>query len=66
MLVPDADPAPALAGLTSAAGFLRGKLGRAIKIRHVPELRFRHDASAAESARISALLDSTHVDDDRG
>jgi len=55
-LDPDADPAPAQAGLESAAGFLRGRLGHAIKVRHVPELRFMHDVSAAESARISELI----------
>ena len=41
-----------LEGLEKAAGFLRGKLGRAIKVRHVPELRFVHDDSAAEGAAI--------------
>lgn len=56
LLDPDADPAPALAGLQSAAGFLRSKLGRAIKVRHVPELRFAHDDSAAEGARMDALI----------
>lgn len=56
MLEPDADAEAAQEGLESAAGFLRGKLGRAIKVRHVPELRFIHDTSAAESDRISRLL----------
>lgn len=56
LLDPDSDPAPALAGLHSAAGFLRSKLGRAIKVRHVPELRFAHDDSAAEGARMDALI----------
>ncbi len=55
-LEPDADPAEVQAGLKSAAGFLRGRLGHAIKVRHVPELRFVHDDSAAESVRISALI----------
>jgi ribosome-binding factor A len=32
-------------------------LGREIKIRHVPELRFAHDDSAAEAQRISSLID---------
>jgi ribosome-binding factor A len=56
LLDPDADPGEAQQGLDSAAGFLRSKLGQAIKIRRTPELRFTHDASAAESARINALL----------
>ena len=56
-LDPNADPAPVQAGLETAAGFLRGKLGRAIKVRHVPELRFEHDDSAAEGQRISDLIE---------
>ena len=61
LLLPDADTAEAQQGLDSAAGFLRGKLGRAIKVRNVPELRFIHDSSAADSARISELLEAARV-----
>jgi len=57
MLDPDGDPAPVQEGLERASGFLRSRLGREIKIRHVPELRFAHDASAAEAQRISSLID---------
>lgn len=57
MLDPNADPAPVLAGLESASGFLRGRLGREVKMRHVPELRFSHDDSAAEAQRISDLIE---------
>lgn len=39
LLDPEADPAPALAGLQRAAGFLRSRLGGALEIRHVPELQ---------------------------
>ena len=56
MLNPDADPAPVLEGLERAGGFLRSRLGREIKIRHVPELRFKYDNTAAESQRISDLI----------
>lgn len=59
LLSPDADPAPALQGLEKASGFLRGKLGGAIKVRHVPELRWVHDDSAEQSIRISELIDGT-------
>ncbi len=57
LLDPDADPATVLEGLDRASGFLRGRLGREIKIRHVPELRFKHDDSAAEAQRISDLIE---------
>lgn len=54
----DDDPAPVLEGLQSAAGFLRSRVGRALKIRHTPQLRFHHDDSAARGAEISALIQS--------
>lgn len=57
MLDPNGDPEPVKEGLERASGFLRGRLGREIKIRHVPELRFFHDDSAAEAQRISNLID---------
>ena len=57
LLDPNADPQEVLEGLERASGFLRGRLGREIKIRHVPELRFAHDDSAAEAQRISSLID---------
>ena len=58
MLDPNADPQPVKDGLERASGFLRSRLGREIKIRHVPELRFAHDDSAAEAQRISSLIDA--------
>jgi len=58
VLNPGREVAPAAAGLQSAAGFLRTRLGRAIKVRHVPELRFVHDDSAKHAADISRLIDS--------
>lgn len=63
LLDPDGDPEPVMQGLQKAAGFLRAKLGQAIKVRHVPELRFEHDDSAAEGQRISDLIeDALHPD----
>jgi ribosome-binding factor A len=57
LLKPGDDPQPALDGLQRAAGFLRGRLGGMLKVRHVPELRFSHDDSAARSDEISRLID---------
>jgi ribosome-binding factor A len=57
LLDPDADAATVTEGLRRANGFLRSQLARRIKIRHVPELRFQHDDSAAESQRISDLIE---------
>jgi len=58
LMDPNEDPVPVAEGLQAAAGFLRRKLGSAIKIRHVPELRFAHDDSAAEAVRIGHLIDT--------
>jgi ribosome-binding factor A len=66
MLDPNDDPADALAGLERAAGFLRSKLGRELKVRVVPELRFAHDDSAEQGAKISELIDSALHPDDQG
>ncbi len=57
LIDPNEDPVPVAEGLAAASGFLRRRLGGAIKIRHVPELRFAHDDSAAEAVRIGRLID---------
>jgi len=63
-LDPDNNVAPIEEGLSRASGFLRSRLGRELKIRHVPELRFIHDDSAEESVRISALINNAlHAND---
>ncbi len=42
--------------LQHAAGYLRGRIGRLLHIRTVPELRFTLDRSLEEGARIGALI----------
>ncbi len=63
LLNPDHDPKIAREGLQRASGFLRGKLGRALEIRHVPELRFLHDDSVAHGIEISRLIDEANQAD---
>lgn len=61
---PEDDPNPVIEGLDRACGFLRTKLSRSLKVRRVPELRFVHDDSAEQSAKISKLIDrALHPDD---
>lgn len=45
-----------LAGLRSAAPFIRGQLGRRLHIRRVPELHFQIDRVLEEATRIENLL----------
>ncbi len=66
LLDPDQDAKDAQQALAKASGFLRGKLGRTIKVRHVPELRFVHDDSAEQAVRIGRLIDSAVETDGRG
>lgn len=52
----DATADAALEGLTKAAGFLRGPVGRRLGLQHAPELRFLADATIDMSAKIAAIL----------
>jgi ribosome-binding factor A len=45
-----------LEGLTAAAPFLRTALGKILRIRRVPELRFREDRSLEHARRIEEVL----------
>jgi ribosome-binding factor A len=63
LLDPAADPAPASAALASAAGLIRGKLGRAMYIRQVPALHFKHDESLERGARLSDLINRAVASD---
>ncbi|MDX5370895.1 MAG: 30S ribosome-binding factor RbfA [Pseudomonadaceae bacterium] len=55
--------------LNEAAGYLRMLLGKSMKLRSVPQLRFHFDQSISRGAHLSALIeravaeDSKHRDD---
>jgi ribosome-binding factor A len=51
------------AGLNRAAGFLRRELGRRLKIRTVPQLRFVYDDTQRRGARIDALINRALAED---
>ena len=48
-------------GLSSAAGYLRRELGRALDIRHTPELTFKLDKSMEHGAHVSKILRNLDV-----
>jgi ribosome-binding factor A len=52
-------------GLTRAAGFLRGEVGRRLGLRHAPRLDFVFDDTAETAARLTGLIDSAVADDTR-
>lgn len=49
-------------GLQRAAGFLRRELGKRLRLRHVPEIRFTFDESFEYGDRINRLLAEIHKD----
>ena len=58
-LAPDDDPIPVKAGFEQARGFLRSHVAKALEMRRVPELRFRHDTSAKRAVEIGKLIDDS-------
>ena len=56
------DVQQAMAGLESAAGFLRRQLGDSLSLRVTPTLTFRLDNSFEQGSRIDQLLDTLFDD----
>lgn len=54
----------ALAGLKSAAGFLRRELGKAIDLRYCPEIVWARDDSITYGAKMLKLINSLEVKHD--
>jgi len=52
----EAAQAAAMAGLHSAEGFVRSEIGRRIRLRYTPEVKFEQDISLERGDRIMALL----------
>ncbi len=50
--------------LQRAAGFLRGQLASALKLRYTPSLKFEHDESFDQAQRIGAVLQTADVERD--
>jgi ribosome-binding factor A len=59
-------PAEVRAGLTRAAGYLRGELGRRLGLRHAPRLDFVFDESVEGAAHLTHLIDQAVADDRAG
>jgi ribosome-binding factor A len=70
-MFPDGDRREAQKILQNAGGFIRHALGRAVKLRNVPELLFIYDTSVEEGSRLQALIEdvvrhdeAVHADDE--
>jgi len=55
------DAGRVVSALNRHARFLRGRLGRGIDMRFTPDLRFAHDESFTEAARMEALFRDPRV-----
>ncbi|MGH7573448.1 MAG: 30S ribosome-binding factor RbfA [Gemmatimonadota bacterium] len=54
----------AVNALQRAGGFLRGRLGRVLEMKYLPELRFELDRSLERASRIEEILDRVRPADD--
>lgn len=59
----EAELAETLAGLQAAAPFLRSELGKFMRVRRVPELRFQEDRSLEGAMRIERVLSEVLPDE---
>lgn len=50
-------------GLASATPVLRSELGRQVRMKYLPELRFELDTGAEEAERLESLLRQIHDDE---
>ena len=55
----------AMAGLKSAAGFLRRQIGGRIDLRYVPELRFKLDLSIDHLMKLDRLLKQVRAEEEK-
>jgi len=59
------DASQALEGLRAARGFLKRALGKRLRLRSMPELRFIEDTTERDAQHLSSLIDSAVAEDQR-
>jgi ribosome-binding factor A len=62
----EAERTETLEGLSAVAAHLRGRVGRALRLRVAPDISFRSDPSVAHAARIESLLEEVRRQRDGG
>jgi ribosome-binding factor A len=58
------DPEGVVKGLARAKGFLQGRLGKRLRTKKAPELRFALDTTEERAGRIDAILREIHGNED--
>ena len=66
VLDPDRDPSEVREGLEAAGPFIRKELGKVLRIRRVPELRFQFDDTPDSAARIEEVLKEVLPEEEDG
>jgi ribosome-binding factor A len=59
----DRERAATRAGLRSASAYLRAAIGKQVRLKFLPELRFEEDVSIAQAERIDDLLRTVQRDE---
>lgn len=62
MSTDDSQMTSCLQGLTSASGYLRRHLAKALSVRHIPSLRFQRDLGLDNSMRVHELLKQIEIE----
>ena len=57
----ETEQSAALAGFKRATGFIRGQLGKRLKLRYIPQLTFVLDTGIAYGVRISSILNELDI-----
>lgn len=57
--------AATMKGLESATPYLRGELGRQVRMKYLPELTFELDKGAEDAQHLEELLDRIHAQEQR-
>ncbi len=57
------DRAESQAGLDSSASYIRQQLGRVLRLRFIPEIRFEYDSSVDYGQHIEKLLSDVNTDE---
>ena len=57
--------ADTMAGLKSAAGFIRHELGRTVNLRNTPEIRFIMDESIEYGMKMSKIIDDLNKSEEK-
>ena len=64
LLDPDDDSRDVELALSRATGYLRSRIGRAVRLRRVPELRFVRDVAAKRGIELTRLIDAVSGHDE--